>query len=682
MKKPCRYILVVFVLFTFSCKESTKTKGPVHSSDSWIKVFSWANVKEDDRDTTAIYLGKLAAQNRGVESQIKLYADLCYYQFTFKKDLLKGLSYADSLILLAEKSDPDLYSRELSLGYYSKGDILFALGNYDEAYQNYYAAKKIMDTKKDNCTSGDYCYRIGMVLYQQAKYTDACSFFKQAFQETLSCKQEFAQIYREQELLNNVALCFSKLSQIDSAIFYYEKALKFIDKNDTVPARKFAFNVAKGVVYGNMGGEYVRKSAYSKAEELLKKSIAINILPKHENNDAALTQIKLGRLYLSTDELSKAAKLMEELKVNMAKVHDDETSRKFHHLMGDYFNRIGQKDLAFEHLSKYVVMKDSAQIHLNKVRETDIYERFRNLDSQVEITYLKREKHIQKVYLYITFLFSTMAIAIILLIYFYWKKSKKNIQLLTKLNERIFYQKLQLEDMLANLEQSNNEKDSLLRAVAHDLRNPIGGISSLVELMLEEDTDEEIKHQHSLIKETCLNALALINELIEAAENQNVINVIGKKLPLNIAHLIANTLELLRFKAQEKQQQIKFDATNEPIIVEVNQEKILRVISNLISNAIKFSIENTEITVVATVKGSFVEIGVIDHGIGIPQGLADHIFQMFTSAKRLGTQGEKSYGLGLSISKQIIEAHGGQIWFERNPDGGTTFYFSLPLRKM
>jgi two-component system sensor histidine kinase VicK len=220
-----------------------------------------------------------------------------------------------------------------------------------------------------------------------------------------------------------------------------------------------------------------------------------------------------------------------------------------------------------------------------------------------------------------------------------------------------------------------------LRAVAHDLRNPIGGISSLVSLMLEEDTDDEIKQQHQLIKETCVNALALINELIEAAENQNRINTIDKRADTDLIHLINNTIELLRFKAQEKQQEIELSSPEMMIMVNINPEKILRVISNLISNAIKFSHEHTKIELTVLLVNNFVQIAVADQGIGIPDAIKANVFQMFTSAKRMGTKGEKSYGLGLSISKQIIDAHGGEIWFEQGKDGGTKFYFTLPIKK-
>lgn len=644
-----------------------------------MNAFSWTNIEEESRDSVAAALRAIPNDELNPVAQMKRYSALCYYNYTYKKDFVRSLLYADSLIGVAE-ADPDHYITDVALGYNAKADILFALGNYDEAYKNYYAARKILNTKKDNCSNSDYSYRIGMVLYRQAKFSDARSFFQKGFEESLSCVQDFPIVYREQELLNNIALSFSKGGNIDSAIAYYHKALSFIDKNDTIALRKLAFNSARGVVYGNLGEEFIKKKKYKEAEDLLLKSIAINTLPKYDNNDAVLTQIKLGNLYLQTKALPKATKLIENLKLDVDKVKNEEATTRYYQLAAAYHEQMGETQKAFQYLSTYVRMKDTAQSRFNRLNKTDIYERFKNLDSQTEINFLKREKQIKDVYLFGAIIFLLMTIAIILLIYFYWRKSKRNVKVLTQLNDQISAQKLQLEETLNHLEHSNQEKDSLLRAVAHDLRNPIGGISSLVSLMLEEDTDEELKKQHVLIKEACLNVLELINELIEASENHNQVKVDEKRIAVNIHQLVSNTIELLRFKAQEKHQSVHLEALNDEVLVEVNPEKILRVISNLISNAIKFSNENTQINIHLSVEGKEVKIGVADNGIGILPKHADQIFQMYTPAKRAGTHGEKSYGLGLSISKQIINAHGGKIWFEPNPLGGTVFYFSLPIR--
>ncbi|GAB1463035.1 sensor histidine kinase [Pedobacter sp.] len=94
---------------------------------------------------------------------------------------------------------------------------------------------------------------------------------------------------------------------------------------------------------------------------------------------------------------------------------------------------------------------------------------------------------------------------------------------------------------------------------------------------------------------------------------------------------------------------------------------------------VKFSPPKTEINVVLQRLAHSICIKIIDQGIGVPQADKQKIFEMFTSAKRPGTAGEQPFGIGLSISKQIIESHNGKIWLEDNPKGGTIFYIELPL---
>jgi len=103
-----------------------------------------------------------------------------------------------------------------------------------------------------------------------------------------------------------------------------------------------------------------------------------------------------------------------------------------------------------------------------------------------------------------------------------------------------------------------------------------------------------------------------------------------------------------------------------------------RVLSNLISNAIKFSPRGATIYVSIADCKKEVEIAVKDDGIGVPEKMQEEIFNMFTEAKRPGTAGEKSFGLGLSISKQIVEHHQGSIWVESETGKGSTFYVRLP----
>lgn len=166
----------------------------------------------------------------------------------------------------------------------------------------------------------------------------------------------------------------------------------------------------------------------------------------------------------------------------------------------------------------------------------------------------------------------------------------------------------------------------------------------------------------------------LINEILEATNHK-----IGKsnKELIDINLLVSNSVEIMNFKAAEKDQKIVTELLDAPQMLLVSRERVWRVISNLISNAIKFSPNGASIQVKLIGNDKEVKICVSDEGIGIPDNIKENVFNMFTDAKRPGTAGEKSFGLGLSICQQIIENHNGKIWFESENNKGTTFFVTL-----
>ena len=111
-----------------------------------------------------------------------------------------------------------------------------------------------------------------------------------------------------------------------------------------------------------------------------------------------------------------------------------------------------------------------------------------------------------------------------------------------------------------------------------------------------------------------------------------------------------------------------------------NREQLWRVMSNLISNAIKFSPERSHIEIIVEKVDHKARIKIIDAGIGIPEALEAGLFELYSPSKRHGTAGENTYGMGLAISRQIVEGHGGRIRFERNQPRGTIFIVELPIQ--
>jgi len=588
-----------------------------------------------------------------------------------------ALLYADSMLNIFDTPEKKLkFTSEYGQAHLAKGDVLFDEHRYNEAYGYFYEGKVIANNNLDDCTMGDYSYRMGMILYKQEHYSRAAVYFRKSFDETSSCEGNFNYFYRRQELLNNIGLSYSKMLMNDSAMYFYNKALDYI--NDNVARfkdRPQMGEVSKGVVYGNMADISIRQKDYNKAKKLLKKSIAINLRKGNDNNDAQYSEIKLASVYDRQNANDSLLNLLNIIKLQFDSVKSPETRQDWHLLMSNYFEKQNDHQQAMLHYKQYDELKDTIANENKKLKEADVAEQVKSLEKDNEFNNLKKNNELQHVYLRVTIVFALMLIIIISLVFLNWQKSKKNVKTLGSLNNQINHQNHHLENALNDLKLNNQEKDRILRTVAHDLRNPIGGIASLTGVMSEENYTDEQKELLNIIRETSFNSIELINEILEATESASAIL---NKEAVEVNTLLSNSVELMRFKAAEKQQIINTFLLTSPLEVCISREKIWRVISNLISNAIKFSPEESAILVMAVELENEIQISVKDHGIGIPEKLRNQVFNMFTDAKRPGTAGEKSFGLGLSICKQIIEDHSGRIWFESDTENGTSFNFTLP----
>ncbi len=619
------------------------------------------------------------AKELTVNERFKFYGFYCGYYYQAVKDYSKAMAYADSMVWLIEKSNNERNMvKEHAQAYYSKGDIYFAAGNYEDAYK-YYFKTKVIAKELDNCTLSEYSYRLGMVLYKQKRFISSADNFKTAFAQAGSCKNVFSVFWRRQEVLNNIALCYTKANVPDSALAYYNKALKFIVQNESgFNVNAITYQVAKGVVYGNMGDIYMQKGDLKAAEDLFKKSIQSNSTALTDLSDGQLTRIKLARLYQKQNKLEAFRQTLNSVKGGMDSVDNADVKMNWNGLMSDYYRSLNEPRQALEHLLSYNLLKDSIQKSNEGLIGGDVNAQLLGLEKEYEIDILKKNSQLQQISLVVVVIFTLMILVIVFLVFKNGQRSKKSVIELRELNDQINQQKETLEKTLNSLEHSSKEKDRILHAVAHDLRNPIGGIAAVSGLMLDkgENTGEQ-DEIFSLIRNTSKDTLILINELLEAAEGNH--QELTNKQWVDVNALLSNNANLLQFKAQEKNQTIRAELPNEQQQIFVNREKMSRVISNLISNAIKFSPEQTMILVKAHNFAGKLIISVSDQGIGIPDEIKENLFDMFTTSKRPGTSGEKPFGLGLYISNEIVRAHNGRLWFENNPAAGVTFYIELAL---
>ena len=672
------YSIAAGLLLMSSCSKPSDT---VNSNSEYRKVLDSANhVYDSGKYIEAVqYLDSATNHYKDLDlhQKFEYYQFNCNYFFHFKKDNNKSMLFADSMLNLFDTQKKKLkYMPDYGISFFSKGDVLFAENKYNEAYQYFYQGKLIAKKDINDCTLSDYSYRMGMIMYKQEHFRLAAANFKSGLQETGTCDLTFRSFYRRQELLDNTGLSYSKINETDSAMIYYAQGLNFIDKSALrFNNQKGLLDVARAVIYGNEADIYIQDNKFQTAKKLLKRSIWINLRKGNDNGDAELSELKLAHIYYQVDELDSLLNLLRTVRPQLDSIKDQDAEADWNSLMANYFIKKEDHKTALSYFIKYDALKDSIVKRDKGLKEADIAQQIKRLEKDNEFDDLKKNIRQQNFYLEIGAVFGVMLLIILLLILLNWRKSRRNIKILGSLNHQINDQNYNLERAVEELKSSSQEKDRILRTVAHDLRNPIGGIASLTNAMADDDYTDQQKELIHLIKETSNNSLELINEILEITNNGSA--VLNKGF-VEINALLSHSVDLLKFKAAEKEQQIRLQLLEKPIELFISREKIWRVVSNLISNAIKFSPAKSLIYVKIVDLENEIEISVKDPGIGIPENLKSKVFNIFTEAKRSGTAGEKSFGLGLSISKQIVENHNGKIWFENNTENGTTFYIRLP----
>lgn len=251
---------------------------------------------------------------------------------------------------------------------------------------------------------------------------------------------------------------------------------------------------------------------------------------------------------------------------------------------------------------------------------------------------------------------------------------------LSRLNNELVNYQRELSKKNRELDELNKLKNQFLGMAAHDLRNPLMVIMNLSDFLLEDYNEQWNENQQKMLKTIEKSSHFMIRLLedildISAIESGNL-NLYKEKTNLNT--LIQKNLNLNSILADKKKISIQFQADKNNTVTNIDARKIEQVLNNLISNAVKFSLPGTKVTVRVTDHPNEVTVAVRDQGPGIPEDEQDKLFRPFSKISVKSTDGEKSTGLGLSIVRNIIQGHGGKVWVESKVGEGSTFCFSIP----
>jgi signal transduction histidine kinase len=236
-----------------------------------------------------------------------------------------------------------------------------------------------------------------------------------------------------------------------------------------------------------------------------------------------------------------------------------------------------------------------------------------------------------------------------------------------------------LETALSELETIDRLKGNILANVTHELRTPLTHALGYVELAISE-TDETKKNEYSRrSRDALLRENEVITHLVEAAyADKGLLKPVFETL--DVAQIINEIIQALLPKAQAYSVRVTFEAKDK-LFAKGDKNQIEHVLENLLDNAIKFNRKGGKVEISAYREDGMVKVCVTDTGIGIPEEKMGKLFEKMYQVDSETTRKFGGIGIGLSITKYIVEAHGGMIWAESKAGEGSKFYFTMPAQE-
>jgi signal transduction histidine kinase len=234
---------------------------------------------------------------------------------------------------------------------------------------------------------------------------------------------------------------------------------------------------------------------------------------------------------------------------------------------------------------------------------------------------------------------------------------------------------------LEALRVSDQLKSDFVSSVSHELRTPLASILGYLDVLMEGELGELAPEQREFLEVVDANArrlLNLINDLLTLSGIESG-RMLLRPEAVDMRGLIERHVADQEQSLRAKGQMLEIDLPYEPVVVELDPERIGQVVANVMANAIKFTPEGGTVDVRLRRDGRTAELTVTDSGIGIPEEDMDRLFQRFFRARNATDSAIPGTGLGLAICRGIVDAHGGDIEVESGPNQGTKITVLLPM---
>ena len=583
-----------------------------------------------------------------------------------------GLSYLDRAIQLLE------YSKNKELkgkAFFNRGRNFTSLGRFSEAIESFHEAEYYFKEAGNIQGVSDVWGNLGEVYLKNSKEKDAVECFLKSLEQNVLIRN-YRGISRD---YNNVGRVYFQLSDYDNALRYYNKAY------ETATEHLSDLAIYSAVYYNNCAAIYFEKKAYHKALDYLEKALPLaenaenwqsvgiylaNIgeihlkLNDYINALSYLTKalhlkrkkdlpfglptilINLSNLSFRNNRLKKALEFAEE-GMHMALKHNaaDQITNGYKVLV-----------LIYKKLSNYekaLHYQELLQQHTEEQYKQEKEKEFLKLKKQFELSERDHEIKLQKLQL------EKQELEL--------QEKHKVEQINTRLEELV-------EERTYKLKLKNKQLEAFAHVVAYDLKNPIRNIGSFSGLILKRYKKELPDEAREYVEFVSLNAKYLYRQFEDLLLYASLQDPKYPEEPINVGSVVKTVMSSLLNSIIDHK--VIFQIGKLPTM-HVEEYHLLQIFQNLIENAIHYRDENrkTIIKIQAKSADEGYIFSIKDNGIGIELQYQRQVFQLFY---RLGRQEYGGTGMGLSISKKIVELYRGRMWVESVPNEGTIFSFYLP----
>ena len=594
--------------------------------------------------------------------------------------------------------------RQLLLLYTQAGDSLskanchnhmglayFNLGIYDEAIRSYHSSMRLAMNQNDTLLIAKCNQNIG-VLYAAMKRPDEAMNY---YQKALDLHRILKNREDEAGVLQNIGILYEHEKKYREALGYYLSALKiYVNNNDSLSI---------ATMYLNLGSLYEDQEDFVKSLYYYNRSIPL-FLKENYKFGLAYGYLSLGSVYNRTGEYEKAIDFLQNSLRYSKMISLIENEADCHLLLAEVNASMGNYANAYGELQDYNMLHDS--IYSEKVEEqiAENEMRYKTQLKDSEIASLKTErakavKDMIRRTIALTSIVTLTFIVIVVSVYYSRTLKKANERLTGEvsertraekellnvkesLEERVIDRTRELEKAKIRAEESDRLKSAFIANMSHEIRTPLNAITGFSGLLLRNDIppEKKVEYNDQIIRNNRI-LVNMIEDLIDASKIESGSLQLHPS-PVNPEHVLSQLKEPIYENMAKK---------NKPFI-EVIQEKanvktptfyadptrLQQVLWHLLDNAIKFTNQGT-IRYGCFENHQNIIFFVNDTGIGIPPDAKELVFEKFRQLDETSRRKYGGTGLGLYYARKIAEVMGGRIWFESKVEGGSIFYFSVPL---